>query len=195
MASHPAPHPWLKGAQWFVEASERLISALHPASMLIIGLDSQKNREPTHGVRVQGPHDQEELDDMPGLRKIERRAGELAHLLPAAPPFGARIAVNTQGIAVQLRWHLQGRAMLLSRRMSDGWASVDVLVMPARVFGNATDDDLLREKSLLVVLDRLLGSGRLDPRTKIRSAKRRGDEIRIEIDPGGILHMGSNEVA
>jgi hypothetical protein len=193
-ASTAVPHPWLARAPWFVEASGRLLEALDPTSMLIVGLDSQRDREPTHGVHVKGPHDQDELDDMPGLRRIERRAGELARLLPAPPPFGARIVATRAGIAVQLRWHLQGHALLLSNRTTTGWSSADALVLPERVLGQGATG-FPGEAVLLQTMDRILGGGRLDRMAKIHSAHRRGDQIRVVVDAGAILHMGSNEVA
>lgn len=192
--STAVPHPWLSRAPWFVEASGRLLEALDPTSMLIVGLDSQRDRDPTHGVHVRGPHDQDDLDDMPGLRRIERRAGELARLMPATPPFGARIIATRSGIAVQLRWHLQGHALLLSNRTATGWSSADALVLPERVLGPGPMD-FPGEAVLLQTMDRILGGGRLDRMAKIHSVERRGDQIRVVINPGAILHMGSNEVA
>lgn len=192
---NPDRHPWLRRAQWFVEASDRLMAALNPDAMMVIGLDSQRDRDPTFGVQIESSHTQDELDEMPGLRRIERRAGELAALIPAKPPFGARIAATRSDVAVHLRWHHPGQAVLISRLRDDGWHAADMIIMPERHFRFSDSDLLARDPFILHALDRLLGGGRLDQRAYIHSAMRRDNEIRVVIGAGGILHPGSSEVA
>lgn len=188
-------HPWLRGAEWFVEASDRLLGAMAPHSAIVIGLDSQRDREPTFGVHVDSVHTQDELDEMPGLRRIERRSGELAHNIPAKPPFGARIVATSDDLAVHIRWHHFGQAVLLAHRREDGWHGADMIMMPDRHLRLSEEDMQDRHPLILPTLDRLLGGGRLDRQTQIHSATRRGTEIRVVLGAGGILHPGSNEVA
>jgi hypothetical protein len=194
--STPAPrHPWLAKASWFVEASDRLIGAMAPGSTIVIGIDSQRDRDPTFGVNVDSIHTQDELDDMPGLRRIERRSGELAAHLPVTPPFGARIVITPQDLAVHLRWHHLGQAVLMSRRHEGVWQAVDMIMMPDRHL-RLRDEDLRPDNPLILpYLDRLLGGGRIAAGTRIHSALRRDTEIRVVLDPGGILKPGSSEVA
>ena len=188
-------HPWLVGAEWFVEATDRLVGAMAPGSSIVIGLDSQRDRDPTFGVHVESVHTQDELDDMPGLRRIERRSGELAGRLPARAPFGARIVVTAAELAVHLRWHHFGQAMLLAHRRDGDWRGADMIMMPERHLRVRDEDMLRRDPAILAALDRLLGGGRIRPGTKIHSATRRDNEIRIVTDAGGILKPGSSEVA
>lgn len=188
-------HPWLRGAEWFVDAGDRLIEAMDPGSSIIIGIDRQRDRAPTFGVHIESTHSEDDLDDMPGLRRIERRAGELAALIPAKPPFGARIAFTSQDIAVHLRWHHAGQAVLLSHLREDGWHAADMIIMPDRHFRLSDSDLVTRDPFILYALDRVLGGGRLDQGSYIHSAVRRDNEIRVIIGAGGILHPGSSEVA
>lgn len=171
------------------------MDAMAPGSTLVIGLDHQKDRDPTYGVHVESMHSEDELDEMPGLRRIERRAGELAANIPAKPPFGARVMVSSEDIAVHLRWHLAGQAVLLSHRRDDGWHAADMIIMPDRHFRISDSDLLARDPFILHALDRILGGGRLDQRSHIHSAIRRGTEICAVISAGGILHPRSSEVA
>lgn len=190
-----ARHPWLDGADWFVAAGDRLVDWLGDDASFHVATDHQRDREPTYRVVVNAQKEQDELDEAPGLRRIERRAGELAPLLPAKPPFSAKIVFTRREIAVQLRWHLHGQAALLSQRRGAGWLSADMIMMPTRHL--QVPDELLvaRDHRLLLAVDRKLGGGRIAPRAKIHSATRRGEEIRIVIDAGGVLRPGSNEAA
>ena len=194
-APDPDRHPWLIGATWFVDAVDRLTAVMAPRSAVVIGLDSQRDRDPTYGVHVESLHTEDELDEMPGLRRIERRAGELARHMPARPPFGARITATATEMVVHLRWHHHGHAVLMSRLLDDGWHSADMIVLPERVL-RITDDALIeRSPHIIHAMDRILGGGVLDPGAFIHSASRRGDQIRLVLKAGGIHHMGSSEVA
>lgn len=180
-------HPWLANLNWFVEASDKLTAALDPGDFLHIGVNHERDRDPTARVRIESERTPDEIDDMPGIRRIERRAAELAYHLPTRPPFGAEIRVSADNIAVNLRWWHPGSALLLSRRRDDGWHGADMIIIPSRYI--AIPDAMLvaRDRTILEAIDRLLGGGRIDPNTYIHSASRREDELRVIFGAGGVL--------
>lgn len=180
-------HPWLADLKWFVEASDRLMENLDPGDFLHIGINHDRDRDPTARVRVDTARTQDEIDDMPGIRRIERRAAELALHLPARPPFGAEVRVSVEDIAVNLMWRHPGKAVLLSHRRSDGWHGADMIVMPVRHVIISDSVLLARDPIILEMIDRLLGGGKIDTNTYIHSASRRGDELRVIIGAGGVL--------
>jgi hypothetical protein len=188
-------HPWLWNAQWFVEATDLLMSRMIPGSSLIIGMDKQRERDTTFGVHIESLHTQDEIDDMPGIRKIERRAGELLQYAPMKEPCGLRLTVTRTDMVAELKWHYPGRAYLVSHKREDGWHSADIIEMPARYLALADSDLLTKDSYILYELDRVLGRGKLDHQAYIHSATRRGEEIRVVIGAGGILHPGSSEMA
>lgn len=180
-------HPWLAKLGWFVEAGDRLMEALDPGDFIHIGINHDRDREPTARVRVDTMRSQDEIDDMPGIRRIERRVTELAYHLPEKPPFGAEVRLSADDIAVNLMWRHPGNAILVSHRREDGWHGADMLVVPTRHLLVPDTVLLARDPIILQALDRLLGGGKIDPNTYIHSASRRGDELRVIIAAGGVL--------
>lgn len=188
-------HPWLAGLGWLVEAGERLNAALDPDDVIDVAIDTQRDRPATAGVRILTSRTPDELDDMPGIRRIERRATEIAAHVPAPQPFGARLRMTRDDIALHIMWHMPGEAVLLSHRRGDGWHGADMLIIPSRYI-HVTDSDLLvRSRDMLASIDRLYGGGRIDPHAEIHSAYRRDDQICALISAGAILNTGSSEVA
>lgn len=189
MSRRPAGerHPWLTGVPWFVDACDRLMAALDVGDAILIGMNQDRDRDPTARVRIDTARTQDEIDDMPGIRRIERRAVELIDHLPARPPFGAEVRVTADDVAVNLLWRHPGNAVLFTRRRPDGWHGADMIVIPARHLPVADAILAQRDPIILHAIDRLLGGGRIDTSTSILSATRRDDELRVLIGAGGVL--------
>lgn len=183
-------HPWLTDAAWFTEASDRLLEALDPGDMIEIGLDAQRDRDPTAGVHIHSARTVDELDDMPGLRRIERRAPELSQYMPTKTPLGAQIKMTSDDLVVHLRWHHIGQAALLCHRRETGWQSADMIIIPSRYIHVSEEDLATKDHAILTSIDRVLGGNRIDPKTQFYAAYRREEEIRVIIGAGGILHPG-----
>lgn len=180
-------HPWLTGVPWFVDACDRLTASLDIGDAILIGMNQDRDRDPTARVRIDSNRTQDEIDDMPGIRRIERRAVELVNHLPARAPFGAEMRITADDIAVNLLWRHPGNAVLLARRREDGWHGADMIVMPSRHLPIADAMLVERDPIILHAIDRLLGGGRINTSTSILSATRRDDELRVVIGAGGVL--------
>lgn len=185
-------HPWLSGCRWFGEACDALMEGLNVNDALVISLSAEKDRRATSGVRLDTLLTPDEVDDLRGIRRIERRAPELADHLPARPPFSAVIKVGRSEVVANLRWHDAGHALLVARRESGEWKAADVVTMHRRHLP-LTDADLAEGTPRVgQLLAAALPRGRLAGRAAIRSAVRRGEEIRVMLDAGDILGAGSS---
>lgn len=179
-------HPWLDRVPWFTEAADRLTAALPAGDAVGIGMAVERDREPTAGVKVDTRLPADELDDLPGLRRIERRAPELARAMPAKPPFGVHVHLDADNVIAHVRWHHPGSAVLLAHRRADGWHSADMLVVPQRHLMIPDALLLAREATIIEHIDRLLGGGRIHLDAQIHSAMRRNEEIRVILGAGAI---------
>lgn len=180
------PHPWLEKAPWLVKAARQLFENLGQEDEIQIALDQQRGHYPTAGVSFITRATPDELDDYPGVRKIERRAAELAFELPAQPPFGASIRITRNEIAAAIRWYLPGKVILLARREADRWQAADLINIHARHVMIAQQDIDDKTPRILDELARVLRPMRLQRDKPLYSAISRDNEIRVVIGAGGI---------
>ncbi len=184
--AYDPPHPWLANASWLIKAADQLFAHLDPHDEIQIALDHQQGHPPTAGVSFITRATPDDLDDYPGVRKIERKASVLAFELPARPPFGASIRITRNEIAAAIRWYLPGKVILLARREMNQWQAADLINIHARHVMIAAKDIEDKNPHILDEIARALRPMRVQRDRPLYSAISRDNEIRVVIGAGGI---------
>lgn len=180
------PHPWLANSSWLIKSADQLFAHLDPYDEIQIALDHQQGHPPTAGVSFITRATPDDLDDYPGVRKIERKASLLALELPARPPFGANIKITRNEIAAAIRWYLPGQVILLARREMNQWQAADLINIHARHVMIAAKDIEDKNPRILDEIARALRPMQVQREKPLYSAISRDNEIRVVIGAGGI---------
>lgn len=178
-------HPWLDGLDWLVEASDRLLAALDEGDRIHIVLE--RGKDVSAEVVIDTRRTQDQLDDLPGLRRIERRATELADQLPATRIMQAYIDLDGDIVA---NVHDDSGVMmtLISHRPSEGgWRSADGIVIPRRILDPPITDMVTAEPWILDRAKGVLGDGRMKEGIVPISMHHRQNEMLLIVLPAGSL--------
>lgn len=123
-------HPTLSRARYMLEAADRLFAtAPHPGIRILVSIESVDGDWETNVSFMNGP-DEDDLDDMPGVRRIERRARDMVPFLQS-PSSNAWATMKMCRTGVSLETSDDSMFVIGSHADSgqDGWLCRDELSM------------------------------------------------------------------